>query len=72
MSAIKNNPILDLESPEHIVDDTYEDFLKMQKDFYNQNLELELEEQHVGSVLSRNSNWRKQEIKFFNNNDLPF
>jgi exoribonuclease II len=70
MSAIKNNPMFILESPEHIVDDTYEDFLKMQKDFYNQNLELELEEQHVGSVLSRNSNWRQQETVFFN--DLPF
>ena len=65
MSAIKNSPII-LVSPEHIVDDTYEDFLKMQKDFS----QLELEEQYIGSVLSRNSNWRKQEIKFFN--DLPF
>lgn len=77
MSATKNNSNFLFED-QFQSDDSYEDYSRMEKE-HNQNLELdllELEVQSQGSSISRNSDWRNNEINFFTTAiktyDLPF
>jgi len=79
MSATKQllSDVFEEQHNEFLTDDSYEDYLRMEKD-HQQSLALEeLEMQHAGSVMSRSSNWKNHENDFFakqNNstNDLPF
>lgn len=82
MSATKEyfSQLFEEQHHDFVTDDTYQDFLRMQREHQIQTelseVDEELSEQHEGAKLNQSADWRKQENIFFSKtpaiNDLPF